>query len=316
MGISRREFLEAAALGGAAASAAAGASKGIPTRVLGRTGQRVSMLLFGAGSRFLMYKPDEKAVEALNRALDLGINYVDTAQSYGNGKSEELVGQVMATRRKEVFLVTKVTARKADAAMRAIEASLKRLQTDHIDLLHIHSLDGDQDLAAIEAKDGLLGVLYKMRDQKVARFIGVTCHTKAATLKTALERHDFDSTQMALNAALMGSSGEKFTRENCFENLALPVAVGKKMGITAMKVFAQDRIPGLPPPEPLIRYSLSLPVTAVVIGMPKLEYLEQNVSIVKGFKPMPAGEMLKFSDALASKHQAALDRYFARHVDA
>ena len=316
MSISRRGFLEATALGGAVAPSLLGASQGIPMRTLGRTGRPVTILIFGAGSRFLMYKPDEKAVEALNRALDLGINYVDTAHSYGNGKSEELVGRVMATRRKEVFLTTKVSRRKADEAMRAMEASLKRLQTDHVDLLHIHSLDGDQDLAAIEAPDGVLKVLYKLRDQKVARFIGVSCHTKAATLKKALERHDFDCTQMALNAALMGSSGEKFTRQDCFETVALPVAVGKKMGVTAMKVFAQDRIPGPPPPEPLMRYSLSLPVAGAPIGMPKLEHLEQNVQIVRAFTPMPADEMRKLSDRLSAQHKAALDRYFACHVDA
>jgi predicted aldo/keto reductase-like oxidoreductase len=82
-----------------------------------------------------------------------------------------------------------------------------------------------------------------------------------------------------------------------------------------MKVFAQDRIPGPPPAEQLIRYSMSLPVTAVVIGMPKLEYLEQNVETARRFQPMPAAEMRKLSDHLSAQHQAALDRYFAHHVD-
>lgn len=314
--VSRREFLEATALGGAAASALSGAPAAIPTRVLGRTGQRVTMLAFGSGSRYLTIKPDDKAIEALNRALDLGINYVDSAQTYGNGRSEELVGRVMATRRKQVFLVTKVSVREAEAAMREVELSLKRLQTDHLDLLHIHSLSGEKDLERIEAPDGLLKLLYKLRDQKVTRFIGVTCHTQAATLKTALERHDFDCTQMALNAALMGSSGEKFAPQDSFQTVALPVANRKNLGIIAMKVFAQDRIPGPPPAEQLIRYSMSLPVTAVVIGMPKPEHLEQNVELARSFTPMPPEEMRQFSDSLSSAHKAALDRYFAGHLDA
>ncbi len=314
MSISRRQFLEATALGGATASSLSGAPAAIPTRVLGRTGQQVTVLAFGSGSRFLMYK-DDQAVEVLNRALDLGISYVDSAQTYGKGRSEEVVGRVMATRRKQVFLATKIGVREAEAAMREVERSLKRLQTDHLDLLHIHSLDGEQDLARIEAPDGLLKLLYKLRDQKVTRFIGVTCHTKAATLGTALERHDFDCTQMALNAALMGSSGERFTRQDSFEALALPVANRKKLGIIAMKVFAQDRIPGAPPAEQLIRYSMSLPVTAVVIGMPKPEHLEQNVEIARGFQPMPAEEMRRFSDTLSAAHKVALDRFFAHHVD-
>jgi hypothetical protein len=316
MSVSRREFLETTALGGAAASALSGAPAAIPTRVLGRTGVRVTILAFGGGSRYLTIKPDDKAVAALNRALDLGINYVDTAYTYGNGHSEEIIGRVMATRRKEVFLATKITVRKGEEALRGVEESLKRLQTDHLDLLHIHSLNGEKDLAAIEAPDGVLKVFDRLRDQKVTRFIGVTCHTQAATLKTALERHDFDCTQMALNAALMGSSGEKFTPEDSFQTLALPVANRKNLGVIAMKVFAQDRIPGPPPAEQLIRYSMSLPVTAVVIGMPKPEHLEQNVEIAKAFKPMPQDEMRQLSDSLSAAQKAALDRYFARHVDA
>ena len=314
MSISRREFLEASALGGVAAASLPGAPAAIPMRTLGRTGRRVTILAFGCGSRFLMHKPDEKAVEVLNRALDLGINYVDSAQSYGNGKSEELVGKVMATRRKGVFLVTKVTVRQADAAMRAIEASFKRLQTDHVDLMHIHNLNNEKDLAAIEAKDGLLGVLYKMRDQKVARFIGVTCHNDPDMLKLALERHDFDCTQMALNAALMGGGSKKLSRADGFETIALPVAVRKKMGIIAMKVFAQDKIPSATPQQ-LIHYAMSLPVTATVIGMPKPEHLEQNVELARGFRPMPQDEMRGLSDRLSTAHKAALDRFFAHHAD-
>lgn len=141
MSLSRRRFLETAALTGAAslAAAAEGGHSSLPTRVLGRTGARPSILAFGCGSRFLMYKEDDQALEALHRALDLGITYVDTAYSYGNGLSETRVGQIMKTRRKGIFLATKVQARGGDEAMRIIEGSLKRLQTGQIDLIHIHS---------------------------------------------------------------------------------------------------------------------------------------------------------------------------------
>ena len=145
--------------------------------MLGKTGVRVSILAMGGGSRFLMYKEEDKALEALNRAFDLGITYMDTAFGYGNGLSEERVGKVMKDRRKGIFLATKVNKRKGDEAMAIIEGSLKRLQTDHVDLIHIHDLKGADDLAAIEAKDGVLAVLRKLRDQKVARFIGITSHT-------------------------------------------------------------------------------------------------------------------------------------------
>ena len=165
------------AVGAALRAEAKPAAGRMPTRVLGKTGVRVSILAMGGGSRFLMYKEEDKALEALNRAFDLGITYMDTAFGYGNGLSEERVGKVMKDRRKGIFLATKINKRKGDEAMKILEGSLKRLQTDQVDLIHIHDLKGADDLAAAEAKDGVLAVLRKLRDQKVTRFIGVTSHT-------------------------------------------------------------------------------------------------------------------------------------------
>ncbi len=319
MAISRREFLETTAV--AAASSALGAGKPLPTRTLGRTGARVSILAFGSGSRFLQYKEEEKALEALNRALDLGITYVDTAYAYGNGLSEERVGKVMKTRRKGVFLATKVPDRNADEAMRRFEGSLKRLQTDHVDLLHIHNLSGMDDLAKIEAPDGVLKTLYRVRDQKMARAIGITCHADPAALKTALERHDFDCTQMALNAGLAvmvdGNRGfEMDPRPDAsFQSLALPVARKKNLGVIAMKVFAQDNLVGKAPADKLLRYAMSLPVTTCVAGMPKLEHIDQNIAVAQAFQPMPPAEMEDMSRRLSSQNRAALERFFRNHVD-
>src|SRR6266542_443469 len=136
MSISRRRFLETTALGSlAAGSLAADANTPLPTRVLGRTGARVSILAMGGGSRFLMYKEEDKALEALNHAFDLGITYMDTAYGYGNGLSEERVGKAFKARggRKGIFLATKINKRPGDEAMRILEGSLKRLQTDQVD---------------------------------------------------------------------------------------------------------------------------------------------------------------------------------------
>jgi predicted aldo/keto reductase-like oxidoreductase len=322
MAISRREFLETTALTGAVAATSRAAENELPKRVLGRTGAKVSILAFGSGSRFLMYKQEDEALAAITRALDLGITYVDTAFSYGKGLSEERVGKALKGRRKDIFLATKVPDRKGDDAMRTIEGSLKRLQTDHVDLLHIHSLESDEDLKKIEAPDGVLKVLYKLRDQKVARAIGITCHADPAALKTALEHNDFDCTQMALNAALagMGSSGGGFAMnpmpQASFETLALPVAQKKKMGVIAMKVFAQEHLNDKAPVDQLVRYSMSLPVAAAVIGMPKLEYIEKNVEIARNFRPLSPMEMRMLSRRLSMQHKAAIDRFFAHHVDA
>lgn len=285
----------------------------MPMRTLGRTGAQVSVLGFGAGSRFLRYS-HERAIEALTRALDLGINYIDTAQEYGKGRSERLIGEAIRARRNSVVLADKIESRKGDEVMRSVEGSLKRLRTDYFDVLHIHNLTGAQDLAALEARGGAIEALHKLRDQKVARAIGVTCHADPVALKAALERHDFDCTQMALNAGLSGS-GWNQRPEVSFEAVALPVAVERKMGAIAMKVFAQDLLAGEAPPETLLRYTLSLPVAAAVVGMPTLEHLEEDVAAARRFEPMPEREMRELSGAISGKHKVALDRHFREHVD-
>ncbi|MBI3210274.1 MAG: aldo/keto reductase [Candidatus Solibacter usitatus] len=323
MPISRRQFLESAAAASFAAEVVYGAQAdkktGIPMRIFGKTGARIPCITFGCGSRFLMYKQEDKALEAVNRAIDLGITYLDTAFSYGNGQSEERLGKVMKTRRKEVWLTTKINKRTYDEGMSIIEGSLKRLQTDRIDLIHVHSLTDMDDLKAVES--GLLKALYKARDQKMTRFIGVTSHTDPTVLKLALERHDFDCTQMALNAARVGMKSGKGGMEvneamkESFELTALPAALKKKMGVTAMKIFGQEALVGKASVEKLIRYALSLPVAAATLGMPKLEFLEENVKIAKAFKPLPKNEMHSLATQLLPQ-KAMMDRFFATHIDA
>jgi predicted aldo/keto reductase-like oxidoreductase len=320
--MNRRQFLETVAVGLVAAPALAAAPKTkLPTRVLGRTGIRVPILGFGSGSRFLMYTEEEKALEALNRAIDLGIYYIDTAQSYGNGRSEERVGRVMATRRKEVVLATKIPGRKAEQARRQIEQSLKRLQTDHLDVLHIHALKDAQDLAAIEAPDGVLKALYEARDQKITRAIGITCHADPAALQSALERNDFDCTQMALNAGMArmadAPGGMKATPagEHSFEKLALPVAARKHMGIIAMKVSGQEQLLSSAPFEKLLAYSLSLPVSLASVGMPQLEHIEHNAELARTFKPMSTRDRQRLEESIESGKKLALQRFFRDHED-
>jgi hypothetical protein len=325
MPLSRRSFLEAIPFGAAAASAMGARTDpktGMPTRVLGRTGVRVSVAAMGCGSRLLSYETEDKAVEALHTAMNLGVTYLDTAYSYGNGKSETWVGKAIQGRRKGLWIATKINERDGAKAEKILEASLKRLGVDQVDLIHVHALGDMDDLAKVEAPDGVLKVLYRLRDQKVTRFIGVTSHTDPATLKAALERNDFDCTQMALNAALAGMTNGKggmiINRElkDSFEHVALPVALKKKMGVTAMKLFAQDGLVHAAPIDTLIRYSLSLPVAAAVMGMPKLEFIDEDVRLAKAFKPLRKTEMRDLSGKLSREHKARLDRFFATHIDA
>ena len=320
--ISRRAFLGAAVASTVAASAATSGSSGLPTRILGRTGVRVSMLAIGCGSRLTMYGDEEKGVEALDMAIRSGITYMDTAEAYGGGKSETWVGKAIKGRGKDLFVATKTSARTPDDVFRKADESLERLGVDRLDLLHLHSLKGPDDLEAVE-KNKVMEALYKLRDQGITRFIGISSHTDPETLATALERYDVDCTQMALNAALQGMKNGKGKMvinpvlSTSFEQVALPVAKKKNLGIIAMKAFGQeDLISDETPPHKLLRYSLSLPVSVVTVGVPKHEYLRENVATARTFTPMSAEEMKEFSYRAASRYKMALDRKFTTHVDA
>lgn len=315
--LSRRKFLERLGVTTAAVSlsnlpvladAKMPVTSELPRRMLGRTNASVSILAFGCGSRFLMYEDEEKATAALNRAIDLGITYLDTAYSYGDGKSETRVGKVMATRRKDVWLATKIPDRSRDAFLKRLEDSLKRLQTDHVDLVHIHSLGHADDLEKIEAPDGALKGLLEAREQKLARFIGMTSHTSGEVMASAIQRHDLDCVQMALNGS----------RNGRFEELALPAAKAKKLGIIAMKVTGQEFLlggaSGKAGIDSLMHYSLSLPVTTAVVGMPTLEMLEHNTTIARNFAPLSEDEMNRLRQQLTPSREG-LEHRLVGHLD-
>jgi predicted aldo/keto reductase-like oxidoreductase len=315
--LSRRKFLERIGLGTAAGASlallkdvAAEPAKAdmLPSRTLGRTGAKVSILAFGGGSRFLMYEDEDKALAALNRAIDLGITYLDTAYAYGDGKSESRIGQVMATRRKEVWLATKIPDRSRDEFLRRLEGSLKRLRVDHVDLVHMHSLRQADDLAKIEAPDGAMKGALEARDQKMTRFIGMTSHTNGEVMAQAIRHNDLDCVQMALNAS----------RNGRFEELALPQANKNNLGIIAMKVTGQEYLlgsgSGKTDMRSLLRYSMSLPVTTAVVGMPRLDMLEHNIEIARSFSPLHDEEMERLRRELTPARDG-LEKNLVGHLD-
>src|SRR2546427_11125796 len=280
----------------------------LPKRTLGRTNAKVSILAFGCGSRFLMYEDEEKAIAALNHAIDLGITYLDTAYAYGDGKSESRVGKVMTTRRKDVWLATKIPDRTRDAFLRRLEGSLTRLQTNHVDLVHVHSLGQADDLEKIEAPDGALKGLLEAREQKLTRFVGMTSHTNGEVLATAIQRNDLDCVQMALNPS----------RNGRFEELALPAAKQKNLGIIAMKVTGQEYLlgsgSGKSDMSSLLRYSMSLPITTAVVGMPRLEMLEHNIEVARSFSPLREEEMEHLRRELTPARDG-LEKKLVGHLD-
>jgi hypothetical protein len=192
--------------------------------------------------------------------------------------------------------------------MQRLEGCLKRLQTDHVDLLHIHSLSKADVLAKIEAPDGALKGLLEAKEQKMARFIGMTSHTDGPTLAQAIERHPLDCVQMALNPTGNGS----------FEKTALVAANKKKLGVIAMKVFGQENLigtePGKTDPVSLMRFALSLPVTTAVSGMPEVEMLERNVALGRSFTPFSAMDMARLREEL-SVSRPMLEKKLVGHLD-
>ena len=319
--LSRREFLKSfsaacAVTGPAAALAADDALSSIakvgaklPQRPLGKTGVQVSVLALG-GVIGMQLPPstDHDPVLLAETALNLGITYFDTAPGYNNGQSETNYGPVLARRRKEVFLATKTGDRTHDGTLRSVEQSLKRLQTDRVDLIQIHGISPTEDLDAWEKPTGVLTALRKLRDQKVTRFIGLTGHDSAMRLREAIERYEFDTLLTTLNPV---------SRRKPFRDDLLPTANRKQMGVIAMKVMGggngclvtgnplkkvlrpyHDETASQVNPASLIRYTLSLPVSVAVIGVASVEQLKDNVRMVREATPMTLAQRQELEAAM------------------
>ena len=269
----------------------------IPKRVLGKTGVLVSALTIG-GVVAMKEAPTTKFHPArlAEAALDAGINFFDTAAGYGQGQSERNFGEIVAHRRKEVFLGTKTQKRGYDEAMREVEQSLKRLRTDHLDLLQIHSVSKNEDFSLWDKPDGILKVLHKLRDEKVTRFIGITGHDSAEAMLKAIEMDDFDTILTTCNPT---------EERRPFRERVLPVARQKNMGIIIMKVMGggngalaignplkndgvprHDDAPRQANASKLIRYALGQPVSTASLGMASIEHLRINVAAAKEQKPL------------------------------
>ena len=282
-------------------------AKGLPTVLFGKTGVRVPRIVCGLGSRFCHLDDDDEAQRLLHYTLDNGLYYWDTAFAYDNtiglppGKtkssrlvtSEERLGTVVATRRKEIFLTTKVTSRDPNEAMRQIETSLKRLQTDHLDQLMIHDVQSMDDVAKLGEKGNLIDILHRLKEQGLTRFIGFSGHTEAAAMKAMADRGDFDSMLIAMNHWNAANNPQKR-----FE-MAVPAAKAKGMGVIMMKVVRpRETITTLNPTD-LINYALSLKGPDLIeLGMDSIDVVKSNLEILRNFKPMDEAKMKELAQEL------------------
>lgn len=268
-------------------------AKGLPTAVLGKTGVRIPRIAIGLGSRFCSIKSAEEAFNLLNYALDNGLYYWDTAWAYDNKNlgftSEERLGEVLKTRRTEIFISTKVQSRDPNEAMRQIEMSLKRLKTDHVDMLKIHDIQSP-DMAKLSEKGSVIEVIRKLKEQGVTRFIGYSGHTEAEAMKFMADKGIFDSMLMAMNHWNMATNPQKR------QEMAIPAAKAQGMGVMLMKVVRPRETVKELDPKDLVRYALSLKgPDGIVLGMDSMEVVKSNLEILQNFKPMDEAKMKEMS---------------------
>ena len=299
----RRDFAKAVSVTALAkqvlAQTNSSSATGMPTRVLGRTGQRVSVFCLG-GWHIGSVKDDKESIRIMHTAIDEGLTFFDNAWDYHDGRSEEVMGKALATggRRNKVFLMTKNCERDYAGSMRNLEQSLKRLQTNHLDLWQFHECNYDNDPAWIFEKGAYKAALEARQAGKV-RYIGFTGHKDPRIHLKMLEVHkEWDTAQMPINIA------DNFFRS--FQNQVIPVCLKQNTGVIGMKGLAggatQGRLMeklGLTSDE-CYRYCLSVPVTAQVVGVTSMEQLKKNIALARGFKPYSKAER----DALFARVQA------------
>ncbi|MCL5289042.1 MAG: aldo/keto reductase [Acidobacteria bacterium] len=292
---SRRGFLRTLAGLPAALSIFAGEARGakeIPRRVLGRTGLSCTMLGFGA-AWLGIYRTEEPAIELGRRALELGVNFFDTARDYG--VSEERLGRVLEGKRKNVVLMTKVLGRRRAEAEKELEISLRVLRTDYLDVWQIHSVKVQQDLDQVFGPDGSMEAAVAAQKAGKVRFIGVTGHKNPEINLKALSYYDFDTMQMPLNLV------DPFYRS--FEKTVLPELVKRKTGVLAMKSMAGGWMlqKGVARAKEALPYVWSLPVHVLISGVQTLEQLEENAKLAREFKPLSEKEKTALLERVQAK---------------
>ena len=283
-------------------------SMGIPMRPLGKTGIDVSILGVGGGHIGLIQE-DTNSIKLMHAAIDAGITFFDNSWDYHDGRSEELMGRALATggRREKVFLMTKTCERDYAGSMRLLEESLLRLKTDYVDLWQFHEIIYDNDPDWVFEKGGIRAAMEAKESGKV-RFIGFTGHKDPRIhLKMLGKPFDWDTVQMPIN--VMDAHYRSFQRE------VVPVCQQKQIGIIGMKSLGGGRPAGIIPSEAgvsaerCIRYSLSQPISTLVVGMKSMADLEQNVAIARNFTQMSDAEQ---QELLAEVKEVAGDGRFER----
>jgi predicted aldo/keto reductase-like oxidoreductase len=292
--MNRRHFLKTTAVGTLATSLgrrfAHAADVPVPIRTLGRSGEKVSIVGLG-GYHIGMQSDEQESLRIIRTALDAGINFLDNCWDYNGGQSEIRMGKALRDGyRQKAFLMTKIDGRTRKAAAEQIEESLRRLQTDHIDLLQFHEVIRDTDPERIFAAGGGMEAVLDAKKQGKVRYIGFTGHKSPdihlKMLKTAsAHQFTFDAVQMPLNVM--------DAHYDSFEKKVVPVLLKEKIGILGMKPMGDKQILKSNTATPLecLRYAMNLPTSVVITGCDSLNILQQALEAARGFRPMNQREI-------------------------
>ena len=285
----------------------------IPTRTLGRSGEKVSMVGLG-GFHIGMQSDEQESIRIIRTALDSGINFLDNCWDYNAGQSEIRMGKALRDGyRPKAFLMTKIDGRTKKAATQQIEESLRRLQTDRIDLLQFHEIIRDTDPDRVFAEGGGMEAALEAKKQGKVRYIGFTGHKSPdihlKMLQTAsAHQFTFDAVQMPLN--VMDAHYESF------EKKVLPVLVKDGIGVLGMKPMGDEIILRSQTTTPLecLHYAMNLPTSVVITGCDSLKILQQALDAARSFKPMNREEVTSLlARSAPAATEGAYERYKTSH---
>jgi uncharacterized protein len=291
----RRDFLRKSAVVSVAASLDPKLSRAseqpVPRRTLGRTGEKVSMIGIGGYHLGAPSVEEQEAIRIVRAALDNGINFLDNCWDYNNGVSEERMGKALRDGyRQKAFVMTKIDGRTKAAAAQQLEESLRRLQTDHIDLLQFHEVIRDTDPERIFAAGGGMEAVLEAKKQGKVRYIGFTGHKSPEIhnkmLETAFAHNfTFDSVQMPLNVM--------DAHYDSFEKKTLPILVKHGIGVLGMKPMGDKIILQSKTATPVecLHYAMNLPTSVVITGCDSMQILQQALDTARNFKPMSKDEV-------------------------
>src|SRR6266852_1185151 len=285
----RRNFLKTAAattlMTSLSKNLAHASDAAVPTRTLGRSGEKISMVGLG-GYHLGMQSDEQESIRIIRTGLDSGISFLDNCWDYNDGQSEIRMGKALRDGyRQKAFLMTKIDGRTKKAALQQLDESLRRLQTDRIDLLQFHEVIRDTDPDRIFASGGGMEAVLEARKQGKVRYIGFTGHKSPdihlKMLETAFaHQFTFDAVQMPLNVM--------DAHYNSFEKKVLPVLVKENIGVLGMKPMGDKQILQSKTAAPVecLHYAMNLPASVVITGCDSIKILQQALEAARSFKPM------------------------------